>query len=179
MRQRRRRQHHLGRGLGRRLEELEVAGRHAAACACSLRDDLGHRRCPPRAAVGVGEGEVGLDALLAEAVRCSRTAPRGTRCGGTRRRVTACRPTRSCMAIDLADQPVLDRAQLRGWQLALEMRLARIAQLLRPDQAADMVGAKRGPCTLCHALASPCRPPRSVTRSRARRRIGITSRRTA
>src|SRR5262249_45275570 len=66
---------------------------------------------------------------------------------------------------DLADQPVLDPAQIGGGQPALKMRLARLAQLLRADQAADVVGAKRRLRALWHGW-SPCRPWKAPGRCR-------------
>jgi hypothetical protein len=96
------------------------------------------------------EGEVGLDALPAEALHAleQHLAKGGAAELAVGRHLEA---DALLHGDGFADHPVLQGMQLGCGQPALDMRLARVAQLLRPDQAADMVGAKRRGRTLCHA----------------------------
>ena len=57
--------------------------------------------------------------------------------------VMPCRPRSSWHLHDVADRVVLDRAQRGGGDLAACELLARVEQLLRPQEAADVIGAER------------------------------------
>ncbi len=58
--------------------------------------------------------------------------------------VADCRPTSSCMRDDVADRVVLDRAQLGGVDAVPAAKsVARLQELGRAEQAADVVGAER------------------------------------
>ena len=73
---------------------------------------------------------------------------RKSRCQKSRRyspSVTTGSPIASCFATARSDQPVLDRAELAGRQGAGARLGTRPVQLGRPQEAADVLGAERGP----------------------------------
>ena len=85
-------------------------------------------------------------------------------------------PDRLLLRDDVADQPVLDGAKRVGADLALGPRGARLLELRRPQQAADLVGAKRRFARHAEILLALCvrrtmaRPPGYCSRRRAARR---------
>jgi hypothetical protein len=55
---------------------------------------------------------------------------------------------------DIFDLAVLDRFELIGADFTFSSALARLLERGRPQQAADMIGAKRRRLSLAHALIS-------------------------
>ena len=64
--------------------------------------------------------------------------------------VADCRPTSSCSCDDVADRLVLDLAQLVGVDPVVGEVLARLQQLWRAQEAADVVGSERRSRTIGH-----------------------------
>src|SRR6185295_6494512 len=137
---RRRRDRHLRRvaGADLRPQVLEVGALDVLDVA-DLVDHAHHRRRELLAAVGLLDGRrnVGLDAgELLEKV--------DVEVGAAELAVgDAAQPHVLLEADDLGDRVVLDGAQLRGRDLALGAALARVEQAPGPEEAADVIGAKR------------------------------------